>query len=75
MEKWQQQIKKAPVQYSGTCPECKEFVKGGDECPWKRPAKGEGLQDKEYCPMRIKGTTKDNLEVTPPITQFKPRGN
>ena len=53
MKKWELQIKKAPVQYSGTCPRCGDFVKGGDECPIKLPAKGEGLQAKAYCPMRI----------------------
>jgi hypothetical protein len=53
MKKWEIQIKKAPVQYSGTCPRCKKFVRGGDECPLKLPAKGEGLQASVYCPMRI----------------------
>ena len=72
MKKWELQIKKAPVQYSGTCPRCGDFVKGGDECPIKLPAKGEGLQAKAYCPMRIAGSTKDNLEATPPVTNFKP---
>ncbi len=51
--KWEQQIKKAPVQYSGTCKKCGEFVRGGQECPIKLPAKGTGLQAKTYCPMRI----------------------
>ena len=44
MKKWEVQIRKAPVQYSGTCPKCKEFVRGGDECP-KKP--------QPNCPMRI----------------------
>jgi len=72
---WETQIKKAKVQYSGTCPICKQFMRQGQECPLKLPPQGEGLQAKAYCPMRISGTTKDNLEITPPITQFKPRGD
>ena len=50
--KWEQQIMKAPVQYSGTCKKCKQYVSTGDECPLKLPPKGTGLQ-MHGCPMRI----------------------
>ena len=73
MTKWTEQIRKAPVQYSGTCKKCGEMMNKGEECPLKLPPHGKGLQSKAYCPMRIAGTTKENLAITPPITQFKPR--
>tara|TARA_R110000751_G_scaffold73678_4_gene148970 strand:+ start:2507 stop:2758 length:252 start_codon:yes stop_codon:yes gene_type:complete len=74
MKKWELQIKKAPVQYSGTCPKqgCEQFVQKGQECPLKLPAKGKGVLQ-HGCPMRIEGTTKDNLEATPPVTNFRPK--
>jgi len=49
---WITQIKKAPVQYSGTCKRCGEFVMGGQECPKKLAAQVGESTDKDYCPQR-----------------------
>ena len=46
---WKTQIKKARVQYSGTCDRCGEFVKGGMDCPEKLSPQPEGSKD--GCPM------------------------
>jgi len=52
-------LKKRTVQYSGTCPKCKEFISGGDICPIKLPAQGEGLAANTYCPMKVPKDTGD----------------
>lgn len=46
-------LTKRKVQYSGTCPKCKKFVSGGEFCPIKLPAQGDGLSASTYCPMKV----------------------
>ena len=52
---WERQIKKATVQYSGTCNKCGEYVTGGQECSLKLPAQDSSnpLLSRYYCPMRM----------------------
>lgn len=59
MEKWELQIKKATVQYSGTCWECGEYVDGGDVCPRTLPPPPYS----SHCPMRIGIEEEEGEEV------------
>lgn len=68
--KWEQQLKKGTVDYTGTCKQCGEFKERGSVCDL--PAKGKGIY-MSGCPMKIKGTTEDNIRMTPPSRAFRAR--